>query len=637
MDGKLVRDPIHNYINITLIEQSIIDAKEFQRLRFVFQNSTAYLTYPSNTNTRFLHSLGAMHLCGQFFSRALENSDAETLKKLLKGAEFVIAKQSNLLILDRNLLVSEWESSLGNACHFSHHPFHGERLGEANDANNLFLMNTLWQAVRIAGLCHDIGHFPMSHLFETVHEQHEGNNSTAAKEAKNRKDSYLKMLAADLKAESARRMKNIPLHELRGLVLFNEVAKPTNSYTRLVHSIARSVLTYDPDYNKGDDNETDLYRCLHRLVAGELDADRLDYCMRDPQQSGFEHDAIDVQRIINNFVLCEKDGRFKILPTDKALSAIETFFHHRFFVYKYVIYHHNVSRFNGVLEEILLSLFSISDETSAEYTPILEIMDRFKFSCKKRAEEGGEQPPQQRYLPDKYSHIYEDAWLRTLLTEIHTCLNEAPPPLDDRHKLIEIKSLIHVFLYRQTEDISSAWKRETDFHYSYKKISSILKIDASVIKRIHPFVVGDPGTKDILDACFKNLKRELKAIGVVLITSQSAHKIFSFKKHKQLELLCGDSLCSAVDASPYISSLRSVAEKTPGLHVSFVSKGIKRNEKLLEQCDELLHKNLAAYIEKLFKMSDDPFCFYALPENNRRINDIKVSDERRVGIERCAA
>ena len=271
-----------------------------------------------------------------------------------------------------------------------------------------------------------------------------GNNNTAAKEAKNKKESYLKTLDNDLKDESKRRMKNIPLHELRGLVLFGGILKLTDSYAKLVYSIARNILTYDPDYCEGEDNETDLYRCLHRLVAGELDADRLDYCMRDQQQSGFEHDDIDIERIINNFVLYEEGGRFKILPTDKALSAIETFFHHRFFVYKYVIFHHNVSRFNGVLEEILLSLFSVSDEVSPEYAPVLDIMDRFKFACKKRVEEGDDQPPQERYLPDKYSHIYEDAWLRTLLTEIYNCLNEAPHPRDDGHKLIEIKSLIQI-------------------------------------------------------------------------------------------------------------------------------------------------------------------------------------------------
>ncbi len=640
MDGKLVRDPIHNYINVTTIEQPIIDGKDFQRLRFVYQNSTAYLTYPSNTNTRFLHSLGVMHLCGKFFSSAMENSDTETLDKFLEAADLIVSKQMSQLMLgeERAPLISFWEQSLGNACHFAHHPFHGDRKDEkALNSDSLFLINTLWQAVRIVGLCHDLGHFPMSHLFENVHEMHAGNNDSAAMEAIERKKAYTDLLASDLKIETER-MKNIPLHELRGLVLFVKVISSNDDYTRLVHSIARSVLIYDPDYHQGEYDGTNVYRCLHRLVAGELDADRLDYCMRDPQQSGFEHDAIDAQRIINNFTLYEKDGHFKILPTDKALSAIETFFHHRFFVYKYVIYHHNVSRFNGILEEILSFIFSISDESQPEYAPVLDIIDRFKFVCKAPVDPSTQ--PLHRYLPDEYSHIYEDAWLRTMLTELHACCES--PASTDGHKLIELKDLLNTFLYRQTKNTHSAWKRDTDFNDSYEKISKIIGVDASVIASAHPFT-WNPGTKNILDASFKKLKVDLKEIGVTLITSLSAHKIFSSKTDKQLELLCSNRLCAAMDASPYLASLKSVAEKTPGLHVSFVSNDIKGKEGLLEKCDELLHSCLAAYITEIFKVDPDyryklRECNKRMKKSDRRIGEGTVRDQcRRSGKDRRAA
>lgn len=71
---KPIRDPIYDYIPITVIEQTIIDKPVFQRLRFIFQNASAYLTYPSNSHSRFLHSLGVMHNAGNIFSKALENT-----------------------------------------------------------------------------------------------------------------------------------------------------------------------------------------------------------------------------------------------------------------------------------------------------------------------------------------------------------------------------------------------------------------------------------------------------------------------------------------------------------------------------------------------------------------------------------
>lgn len=55
-----IRDPIHGDIDLTPLENKVLDTPELQRLRAIKQLGTAYLVYPGCTHTRFEHSLGTL-------------------------------------------------------------------------------------------------------------------------------------------------------------------------------------------------------------------------------------------------------------------------------------------------------------------------------------------------------------------------------------------------------------------------------------------------------------------------------------------------------------------------------------------------------------------------------------------------
>ena len=83
-DGlALIADPIHEYITFTApfsasadeseapgspetTEKDLIDSPWMQRLRYIFQLQSARWVYPSAEHSRFVHSLGAMHVAGRF-------------------------------------------------------------------------------------------------------------------------------------------------------------------------------------------------------------------------------------------------------------------------------------------------------------------------------------------------------------------------------------------------------------------------------------------------------------------------------------------------------------------------------------------------------------------------------------------
>ena len=66
---KVIRDPIHGYIEIDDLAIAIIDTVEMQRLRRIRQLGFSYLVYPGANHTRFEHSLGVYHLMNVLLDR----------------------------------------------------------------------------------------------------------------------------------------------------------------------------------------------------------------------------------------------------------------------------------------------------------------------------------------------------------------------------------------------------------------------------------------------------------------------------------------------------------------------------------------------------------------------------------------
>jgi HD superfamily phosphohydrolase len=95
----------------------VIDSRPFQRLRHIHQLALSYLVYPGATHKRFEHSLGVMELASRIFD-----------------------------------IVTEPE-----------HVHHDSVRNIIPDAQ----ARSYWRSVlRMAALCHDLGHLPFSHAAE---------------------------------------------------------------------------------------------------------------------------------------------------------------------------------------------------------------------------------------------------------------------------------------------------------------------------------------------------------------------------------------------------------------------------------------------------------------------------------------
>lgn len=69
------RDPIHGFIEVSELENEIINSAPFQRLRNIKQLAMTYLVFHGAEHTRFGHSIGVMHLASKAFDSAVKNGN----------------------------------------------------------------------------------------------------------------------------------------------------------------------------------------------------------------------------------------------------------------------------------------------------------------------------------------------------------------------------------------------------------------------------------------------------------------------------------------------------------------------------------------------------------------------------------
>jgi HD superfamily phosphohydrolase len=80
---KVIRDPIHDYIELDELALSLIDTPQLQRLRRIQQLGFSNLVYPGANHTRFEHSLGVYHLTGYLIEQVKKEEQEELLAAAL--------------------------------------------------------------------------------------------------------------------------------------------------------------------------------------------------------------------------------------------------------------------------------------------------------------------------------------------------------------------------------------------------------------------------------------------------------------------------------------------------------------------------------------------------------------------------
>ena len=229
-----IKDPVHGYVYITEQEKEVIDSYPVQRLHRLRQLAGSEYVYPGANHTRFEHSIGVMYLA----SRVVENSGISQY-------------------------ISEDEAKL----------------------------------VKIAGLLHDVGHGPFSHVFEHLLDRELG---------KTHEDLTTWIIENSELKEILRRNGYHP--EEVGKLAVGRLHRPKKAF-------------------------------LDQIISSAVDVDKQDFIVRDTHHTGAEYGFVDIFRLIH--ALDVLGGN---LAVDLgALSALESLIIARMESFR-SIYFHRVGR-----------------------------------------------------------------------------------------------------------------------------------------------------------------------------------------------------------------------------------------------------------------------------------------------------
>lgn len=251
-------------------------------------------------------------------------------------------------------------------------------------AEALKLSKEEYNMVTAASLLHDAGHSPYSHTLEAViHSTIGVEHMKLTKEIITGRFNIIQ----DINPKSIG-AKSIPE------ILEDNALRPKD-VAGLIEGGRREFWRIDEFMSGGGGDER---RYLAQMIHGAIDADQMDYLLRDAHYTGVAYGAIDLDRILQTI------GVFKneLVIHEKGMSAVESMFVARALMYSSVYYHKTVR----IAEQMLAR--TVEKALKKERVEVHRMTDSELFEWLKGL--GGEQ--RERVLMLKYRRLFKKVLMK---------------------------------------------------------------------------------------------------------------------------------------------------------------------------------------------------------------------------------
>lgn len=281
---KKIYDSLHGFIYLDDIEEKLIKSRPLMRMQGILQLGTAYLVYPGATHTRFEHSLGTMRIASKMYDRIMHSSKSGWLPPI-----------------------------------------------------DSFAYRYYKKIVRLAALCHDLGHLPFSHSGENLILGETGHEEWTIKIIRSKELTPIwKELEKEFANESSEKI-NIEL----------DVIKCAVGPEKL--KIIDPTITFTP-----------LERIVSEIITADLfGADRIDYLLRDSKATGLAYGNIDHMQLIESLCIQnDQETNDPILGIDEnGIESCEALLLARYFMHQRLCQYPSVKSYCFHIARFMKSYF----------------------------------------------------------------------------------------------------------------------------------------------------------------------------------------------------------------------------------------------------------------------------------------
>ncbi len=188
----------------------------------------------------------------------------------------------------------------------------------------------LHQAVRLAALLHDVGHPPLSHTTEMMMPKIKDLNSTATEDRRASHEDYTLKLIVD--------------SSLTALIAdeFSQLGLSPQLIADLVGDTANGA--------SFKVNGIDYAPLMRQIISSEIDADRMDYLLRDSFFCGVNYGKFDAEWLIDNLIGVAAGDQMFLGLRARAIFAFEDFLLSRYHMFASVYLHHTPVIMEKMLE-----------------------------------------------------------------------------------------------------------------------------------------------------------------------------------------------------------------------------------------------------------------------------------------------
>jgi HD superfamily phosphohydrolase len=381
------------------------------------------------------------------------------------------------------------------------------------------------EIARLAGLLHDIGHGPFSHTSERILRD------------------VLKEVSHDEYDEGCELWgrEEFPVHEFYTYKLIQKGQDLAELLENEAPSNCKQIICDVITHRSNSSNiPQEALNLLQQIITSQLDADKMDYLLRDAYISGVGYGRIDLQRIILSIRAVRpkgsEDSKYRLAVKVRGLSAVEDMIDARFKMYKWLYHHHMVVLMDVLLEKAIKKLIEedLLDRKDLRWTTF-----------------------------DK--GLMDDATITYILSE---------EMLSKRNRQL---SPFLGLLDRRYAPVSLI-KRPDDFERICKDISKKVGIEYSfdILKNMVETIVGRKDFEQQLKDRIRD-KKPLKNVEPLVETKPRTP--YSPLEEAPILILTEDGLLKEItELSPYVKSVNDSWVKFPRLYVGYVSPNKQKHE-----------------------------------------------------------